>query len=94
MYNSLVILFCVLSVYGAYAFLREIALAFARKKRIVAAIRVASDLADRIAVAEYYTQKYTCFERQSVLLCDSEPPEDIKTYGIDVYVKFSGKEAL
>lgn len=93
-YNSLVILLCVFAVYGAYAIFREIALACARKKQIAAAVRVTSELMDKIAVAEYYTQKYTYFESRPVLLCDTDPPTDIQKYGLDVYVKLPGKEEL
>ena len=92
MYNSFVILFCVFAVYGAYALLREIVFAVARKKRIVAAVRVASDITDALAVAELYTQKYICFEGRPVLLCDTEPPSEVKKYGLDVYVKMPRKE--
>lgn len=86
------ILLCVFAVYGAYAVFRELALVFARKKQVVAAVRLGSDLADRLAVAEYYTQKYTYLEGRPVLLCDSEPPRGIEKYGMDVYWKMSGKE--
>ena len=86
-YNSFVILLCVFSVYGAYAIFREIALACARKKQIVAAVRVTADQAETIAVAEYYTQKYPYLESRPVLLCDTDPPTDVEQYGLDVYIK-------
>lgn len=93
MYNILVIIVCVLSVYGAYAVIREIALAFFRKKQIVAAVRVCTELSDAIALAETYTQKYTYFEKKAVLLCDTEIPSDIELYGMDVYIRMPERSA-
>ena len=80
------------AVYGAYAFLREIKAAFARKKQLVAAVRIEENLADAISHAEFYTQKYTYLESRAVLLCDAEIPTDIEQYGLDIYVKLQGKE--
>ena len=87
MYNSIIILFCVFAVYGAYAMLREISLLLIRKNRIVAAVRLDSTVADRMVLAESITQKCASFERYPVLLCEEDPFEDIEKYGMDIYVK-------
>lgn len=92
MYNILVILVCICSVYGAYALLREFIIAFARQKQIVAAVRVQEGLMDSLAIAEFYAQKHTYLESRVVLLCDADVPPDIVQYGLDVYVKLQGKE--
>ena len=92
MYNSLIILLCVLAVYGAYALFREFLFLFIRKKKMITAIRVQTGFAEDLADAEYFAQTHRLFESRPILLCDTNPPADIHKYGMDVYVLIPRKE--
>ncbi len=93
MYNDIImIIISVLAVYGAYALIREVAMLFSRKHRIVAAIRIKDGMLednDAIVVAEQYIASHSFLERTPVLICEREVPKDIENYGYDVYIKFT-----
>ena len=92
MYNILIIVCCILTVYGAYALLRELLFLFIREKRFVVAVRLQEGIAEEIADAEYYAQTKIVFESRPILLCEGDLPVEAYTYGMDVYQKVSGKE--
>ena len=92
MYNILIIVCCILIVYGAYALLRELLFLCIREKRFVVAVRLQEGIAEEIADAEYYAQTKMVFEGRPILLCEGDPPKEAHTYGIDVYKKVSRKE--
>ena len=93
MYNDIIMIFlCVFAVYGVYALLREIGAVVCRKNRIVAAIKVCSemcedDINDAVIFAENYISSYSFLERAPIIVCDSENAKFLKRYGYDIYIK-------
>ena len=94
MYNSFIILLCVLAVYGAYSLSREIVALFCKKRLISLAVRTneIGELKDILSVAEYHTQKFGFIDNKVVVICDENKACDFEEYGFEVYVKHKGKE--
>lgn len=94
-YNSLIILLCVLAVYGAYALFRELLVILSRNKVVSLSVKVKdmNELQDMLSVAEYYTQKYSFFDNKVIVVCEAENAGKIEKYGFDVYVKHIKKES-
>lgn len=95
--DSIMILFSVLAVFGAYALLREIAMLFGRKSRVVAAVRIRADMdvdarTDAVRIAEELAGSDRRFESAPVLLCDVPVPKDLQDYGYEIYVRQTDTE--
>lgn len=95
--DSMMILFSVLAVFGAYALLREIAMLFGRKSRVVAAVRIRADMdadarTDAVRLAEQLAQTNRQMESAPVLLSDVPVPKDLQNYGYEIYVRQTDTE--
>ncbi len=89
MYNSLIILLCVLAVYGAYSLLRETLALFCKKRIISLAVRTndLSELKDMLSLAEQHAQKFGFIDNKVIVICDEDKANDFKNYGFEVYIK-------
>lgn len=95
--NTIMIVFCVLAVFGAYALLREIVMLLCRKSRAVAAVRIRAEMdadacADAVRFAEQLAGTNRQLERAPVLLCDAPVPKDLQNYGYEIYVRQTDTE--
>ena len=94
MYNTLVIILCVLAVYGAYSLSREMFVIFCKKKIVSLAVRTneISELKDILSVTEQHAQKFGFIDNKVVVICDESRADDFEEHGFEVYVKHKGKE--
>jgi len=92
-YNDIILIFiCVFAVYGAYALIRELGMLVCGKNRIVAAIRINSQMCedeqnDALILADNYISSYGFLERAPIIICDSESTNDLERYGYEVYIR-------
>ena len=94
MYNTLIILLCVLAVYGAYSLLREILVIFCKKKIVSLAVRTneISELKDILSVTEQHAQKFSFIDDKMIVICDEAKADEFEEYGFEVYIRHKGKE--
>ncbi len=90
--SSVMILFCVFAVYGAYAMIREAVMLLSRKSRLSAAVRIGRDMdaetcADAIRLAEQFAGSHRQFASAPVLLCEAPVPQEVQNYGYEIYVR-------
>lgn len=95
--DSIMIIFSILAVFGAYALLRELVMLFGRKKRAVAAVRIRADMdanacTDAVRFVELLSQSNRQLESAPVLLCDAPVPKDLQNYGYEIYVRQTDTE--
>ncbi len=93
-YNDIIIItLCVFAVYGVYAVIREIAMLFLKKRGLVLAIKMDSDMrkderADAVALAENCIYKHSFLNRTPIIICD-KAVDDYKKYGYKIYVRYT-----
>ena len=93
------IVLSIFAVYGAYALLREIAMLFSRKSRVVVAVRISGKMdseqrSNAIITAENYIHYNSFLERVPIIISEDLSAKELKKYGFKVYGPLTEEEWL